>query len=560
MNKTIKTLGVMAVMALVIVATSCSDNMDPELEPTLTERTLAVKLDGADIPDHKLDLGAASSSTKIDVESNTRWIVELSECLGGWCDVDVINGTGNDSFTITVLDNMKEERDCYVTVYKTDAEGNAENDGSIQIKVSQAVSDVRLTPSSLEPFAPEFNNRQEFNIVSNVDWTLSVSYDSEDATRFITIIPDASMVDNGDGSYSGNGAATFGIDVQTNRTSADRKAFINLESSVATYSIEITQLKSTYTFDVSPSENRTLPAEGGSIEFGVLSLSDWVVATAADWIVFSHTSGQSSESRVTTTATVLPNEWGVERSAEIRFRPDNEGYQEQSVTVIQRGYDLTFNVNRADNSGVVSDGGGSIAIELDSRFDWVITTPDWMQPTIGNGEASSVSCTVEVSVECNGTNDNRTGWLTVTPQPTKFSGGVVLDPEKLGVESAKISVTQFGGHEPAVSTPWLADGYTQTSATVEFNYYSPFCQIIKGGLQWRKYGETDWVTTDPESVSNSTEGMVSVTLDNLDPATRYEARGYVIDENGRMTAGTVCYPFTTAGRRPASDDNPTPSN
>lgn len=83
---------------------------------------------------------------------------------------------------------------------------------------------------------------------------------------------------------------------------------------------------------------------------------------------------------------------------------------------------------------------------------------------------------------------------------------------------------------------------------------------MTAGLQWRLYGVTDWITTDAESVSNSTEGRVSVSLDSLEPATKYEARGYVIDENGRMILGSVCYPFTTAGQRPKADDNPTPSN
>lgn len=398
--------------------------------------------------------------------------------------------------------------------------------------------------------------------MSNVAWTLSVSYDSEDAIPFIKIIPDSStMTDNGDGTYSGNGAASFGIDVLNNRTAADRKAFINLKSSNSTAnSVVITQLKSTYTFDVSPAESRILPAEGGSIEFGVLSLSDWNVVSAAEWILFSQPSGQSSESRVTTTATILPNEWGVERSTEIRFLPANDGYQEQSVTITQRGYDMTFIVNRADDIGVVPESGASVAVELDSRFRWEISAPDWMHASLEVGNPTNKNQIVNVDVDRNSTNNNRTGILTVTPQKTEFPRGVILDPLSLGIQPALVSITQFGGNDPAVSSPWVADGYTQTSATIEFNYYSPFYQILKTGLQWRLCGEIDWITTDPESVSNSTEGMVSVALDSLDPATRYEARGYVIDENGRMIAGSICYPFTTAGQRPKADDNPTPSN
>lgn len=459
MKKTIyaiKTLGVIAAMALGQGLVSCGDNTDPDLEPTKTERTLAVTIGGSEIPNHTLDLGAAPSTTTVDVASNTRWTVEISDCLGGWCDVDVINGSGNGSFSITVLDNMKEERDCYVTVYKTDAQGNKETDGSIQIKVEQAVSNVRLSPSSLPPFAPEGNSRQKFDIVSNVAWTLDVTYDGENATRFVTVIPDAAtMTDNGDGTYKGNGAATFGIDLQNNRTAADRKAFINLRSQVATYTVEITQQKSTYTFDVSPAENQIMPAEGGNIEFGVLSLSNWSVASSADWIKFSPVSGESSGSRVSTIATVLPNTTGAERTAIIRFIPEDKSYQEQSVTVTQR--------------------------------------------------------------------------------------------------------PRMEDREPAVSLPWLDNDYSQTSVTVKFNYYSPFYEIVGAGLEWRMAGAQEWNTVET-AVSNPVEATVSIRLEGLDPATGYEARGYVTDSSGRRVTGSISYPFTTAGQRPGAGDNPTPSN
>lgn len=438
---------------LAVGAISCSDNLDAELEPIKSVRTLEVTLDGKEIPNHTLDLGAAPSNTLISVESNTRWAVEITDCLGGWCDIDVINGSGDGSFTITVLDNMKEKRDCYVTIYKTDAEGNKETDGSVQIKVEQAVSDVRLTPSSLSPFAPEQNERQKFDIISNVAWTLDVTYEGENPTKFVTIMPVSdTMKDDGDGTFSGDGAASFYISLQNNRTAADRKAYLNLHSAVADYTVELTQLKSQYTFDVSPAENQIVAEEGGQIEFGVLSLSDWDVTTAAGWISFSKQSGTSDEKRVSTVATIQPNNTGFQRSAIVRFVPKDKSYQEQSITIVQ-----------------------------------------------------------------------------------------------------------FGGREPAISVPWLVDGYGQREATVQFNYYSPFYEITGAGLQWRKAETSEWTTVNA-TTTNPTEGVVSVDLSGLDPATRYEARGFVTDSTGRTVYGSVSYPFTTAGQRPGSDDNPTPSN
>lgn len=434
---------------------ACSENLDNSLEPTKTERTLNLTLNGTELPDRTLSLGAAPSTTKVDITSNTRWTVEITGCQGGWCNVDVINGTGDGSFTISVLDNMKDKRDCYVTVYKIDAQGEKDIDGSREIKVVQAVSDVRMTPSSLAPFAPQNNERQKFEIVSNVDWSLYVTYEGENATDFVTITPDTgTMTDKGDGTFAGDGEATFYMSLANNRTAADRKAYINLKSEVATYSVEITQLKSQFTFDVSPAENQIVPAEGGTINYGILSLSDWKVSTAADWIRFSLASGSSSEERVTTVATIDPNPNGYERKAELHFKPTDSRFEELSITVTQR------------------------ALE----------------------------------------------------------------------DAAK----------PAVSVPWLADGYGQSNATVEFNFYSPFKEIVEAGLQWRKEAEEEWqsLTLTPD---NSTDCTVSFELTELAPATKYVARGFVKDAEGNITYGSVSYPFTTAGKYPGNGDNPTPT-
>ncbi len=86
----------------------------------------------------------------------------------------------------------------------------------------------------------------------------------------------------------------------------------------------------------------------------------------------------------------------------------------------------------------------------------------------------------------------------------------------------------------------------------------PFARIVEAGLQWKKENDADW-NTSTVAVSNPTDGTVTVDLTGLEGATKYVARGYVNDENGSITYGTVTYPFTTAGKLPGSGDNPTPT-
>lgn len=557
--KSVYISGIFAAAALLVMASACSDNYNADLEPVKTDRVLEVTIDGNKV--NTIDLKASPGTMPVEVKSNTRWAVDISNCDGGWCSVSTLNGMGDGSFEITVLDNMREVRDCDVTVYMTDAEGQKDTKDSWTIKVNQEVSNVRLNPSSIESFAAQDPRSQEFSIISNVNWTLDVAYEGENPTKFVTITPISGMTDQGDGSFGGSDGATFRINLQDNRTAADRRATLNLRSDVSTYSVEIVQNKAEYTFDVTPFENQVVPAWGGTIDFGVRSISGWKIETTADWISFSVPSmSEGSSNSVKTVATFAPNMTGRERQAQIYFNPTNSNYTGLSVTVTQMGYDLTYNVSRTDAVGVVSENGESLYIELDTRFAWEATASSWITLSSTSGNESMSAQTISANVKENQTIENRTGVITITPLPTVFEGGVTLDPAKLGVEPIHLGVIQSGGRKAAISIPWLEDSYTQTSATISFNFYSPFYTVVEAGLEWGVEGATEFnkMTQIPTDGKNCT---MRFELTDLDSATKYVARGYIIDEtDGQPKYSDWSYPFTTAGRYPNSGDNPTPSN
>ena len=551
---------------MAVGAMSCSDNQDTDLKPQLTDRTLEVKPVGEEITNNILDLGAGASTTEFEVTSNTRWAVEISDCEGGWCDVDVLNASGNGSFTIKVLDNMKEKRTCFITVYKTDAAGKKEIDGSKQLTVNQAVSDVLLTPSSLANFAATGNKQQELNIISNVAWTLDVTDGAGKSVNFITINPSkGSMTADGDGKFSGDGDATFYLTVDDNRTSTVRKAYLTLHSAVAEHRLEITQLESEYSFDVSPVETQNVGAEGGQIQFAVKSLSGWeVTSDSYIWITFSKSSFESSTDVVNVIATIAPNETGKPREGKIKFIPKDDKYPDQDVYVKQAGFDIIFSTILSDDGELVMESATSKYLKIGTSFEWEITietagTDRWLHASLEKGTGSK---NITINIDSNTSNANRKGTITVTPLPTVFPGGVTLKPKDFDIHPAQYDIVQFGGREPAISVPWLGDGYGQTIATVEFNYYSPFYNVVASGLQWKKADSEAWETI-PAEIKNPTEGVVSVNLSGLDPATQYVARGFVTYETeaGLKTAyGSASYPFTTAGHRPGADDNPTPKD
>ena len=636
--------------------TACSDNYDKELEPV--QKALILKVDGHDNAFSE-KYNAAQRSYDVNVESNTLWRVEANS-TGGWISLDKVQGKGNESFSFTLRDNMLDKaRTGSVIVYMVDNQGEAldTSGSSIALTVNQDFSNVRMLPSSLAPFPPTGNERILFTVNANVAWTLDVDYEGQNPTEFITISPESGdMQVSGNGTFSGNGEATFNISVADNRTSNDRIAYLNLRSDgdVGSYSVQITQNKSEYSFDVSPFEPQTVGARGDTLEFNVLSIVGWDIKTASEWVKFepaSYPDGsadpvktvaiiapnptgdlrtatvrfipkesnyqglevtiiqqgwdnafdvtpkenrvigatggtldfnilsmvgwsaissepwidfsrsssiEGNDNWVSTIATVAPNQSGMERSATLQFIPGNGRYDTVNIRVTQRGYDLMFEASPANGSSIIMENGGVITLDLDSRFRWETTAPSWLSVDPGSGNASTSLSHINVTAAANTTNDNRTGTVTITPLPTEFAGGVTLDPANLGIQPWHIGITQFGGREAAVSVPWLLDDYTQTSATVEFNFYSPFYRIVEAGLEWSKEdgSASDTISVQPSDAMDCT---VSFNMTALDPATRYIARGYVKDSEGRVKYGQWSYPFTTAGRYPGSSDNPTPS-
>lgn len=554
--KTRHIFGTIAAALILTGMPACSDNYDTTLIPSSTPTTLSA-MEG-DEPLKRLDLNAGPDDITIDVRSNTRWAVECT--AGGWCSLSAVNGSGDGSFKLSVLENMTAPRYCDVVLYKLNAQGEKLEEGKWTISVQQESSDVSLSPSSVEPFAAQPTNIQDFTIKANAAWTLSVEYEQPESPKFITITPKEGMEAGENGTFTGSSDASFSIRLDNNGTAAVRTARINLVSEAGAYSVTITQQASTYTFDVSPNSTRYIAAEGGTVEFNILSLSGWDITTNdPEWISFSRTSGTGgSNERETVAVTFSPNSSGRQRTSSIHFNPKTEGYVPVTVEVVQSGYDLMFEVSRADGSAIISEAGGEIMLNLNSRFNWIAEAPSWISVDPDSGNTVNSISRIDVSVQRNTTNDNRTGTVTITPLPTVFAGGITLDPSDLGIQPYRIDITQFGGREPAVSVPWLLDDYTHTSATVEFNFYSPFHTIVEAGLEWSKEDGSGAgsLTTTPADGKDAT---VTFELTGLNAATKYIARGYVVDSEGTRKYGQWSYPFSTAGRYPNGDDNPTPS-
>lgn len=566
----------LATVAISSGLAACSDNYDSKLEPTKKDTGLKVSpLTYQDSYQEernggKFTLGAGATTIEIKVECNTRWAAKAVSD-GGWCAIDITNGEKDGSFSISVRENRNEERSGSVIIYKVikvDGEEVTEEEGSQTIEIIQQASNVFLTPSSVAPFAPDYTDQQTFRIeAKEISWRLSLSYELERDGQFIIIEPVDNMTktDSEEIVYTGYGDASFNMRLLPNRTQTDRIGYIRLSSDIGEYSVLIKQLQSEYAFDVTPSEVQYVPAEGGTgiLDFEVLSLTAWEISDVPAWITLSSKEGVEYPGRVKVTGDVAPNTTGRERKGTISFSPKENNYAQIDITVVQQGYDLSFDADK-ESLGIFESGEQTTTIKLNSRFNWEINLPDWISSPTMSGNASDNDQIITLNIAQNTSNDNRHGSVVITPKRTEFEGGVPINPENVGISAITIPVTQFGGKKPAISTPWLNDEYSQTSTVVNFTYYSPYYEVTGVGIQWKEKSadEAAWKTIAAElPADGKNSGTVSVKIENLEGGTDYVVRGYVEYNDGNATQRKYSpepFHFTTPGKKPDVDDNPIP--
>lgn len=464
-------------VVVVICIPGCSDNYNELYEPAKTVKELSAipESENYDETNRKLTLAATPSAISINVKSNTKWNVAITypaeSTSRGWCASSVINGSGDSTFDITVLENVGGEvRKCTVTISTIDAEGNIlKNDDEVSyaINIEQKNSNVRLSPSSVEPFAANNPQSEVFQILAddNIEWVLALTCDtaseSQDS-RFMSVSfgNNVGVTKISEEEFTGKGNNSFTLILAQNRIAADRIGFITLKSDLGTYRVEIRQLGTEYTFDVSLDDYRAIPASGGLLQFGVYSPQiGWKIQGIPSWVSFDVTTGEALSSRITSTASVEPNNTGIDRSALITFMPvgtNSELYQKLDVQIVQSG-----------------------------------------------------------------------------------------------------------SEDLALSAPWITGELGIDALTVRFSYYSIDRRILAAGIQWKKNDNNQpagWNDIeDTEFDKNLISGFVTVQLTDLEAATEYLVRGYIVFDDGQVKYGPVCNPiFTTAGARPGANDNPRP--
>lgn len=317
--------------------TGCSDNVEQGLYPDSGSHiSLSAAPASAEVAsgfhNGQLDLGSARSETEFKVTSTTRWIVEITNCEGAWCQItygdnttDASGQIGDGTFVIDAAPNHSlEYRTCDVTVRAVDAEGTplAGVSQDIHLRQDPQSIDIASTISVISPYGTTSASEPTVTVKANQAWTVSTTH------PWVTIVPGTGM--DGDSFTPAVGSVaeqtvSFRISVAPNPGTAARTAEVIVSSPSSAFTpqrLNVTQEGSTETFIVTPTVVPVVSHMGTVLEFQVYSPRDsWSVFAVADggWITVEPTGGAATEAPVTVRASVSANSNGTARDASLVF-------------------------------------------------------------------------------------------------------------------------------------------------------------------------------------------------------------------------------------------------
>lgn len=334
-NTGIALLGGLALLSYSSVLVSCSENVENGLYAA-DDSKINISINPVNESDNYhnglLKIGSAKSSTVFAVKSTTRWIVEVTNCEGSWCQI-IYNSTeseaggyiGEGSFTIDAAPNRSDnERECDITVYAIESDGTHIPGKSIEIHLEQDRQSIQVeyagdvissigTSSGAEPIV---------TVIANQAWIVSSSH------SWVKIIPGNGM--EGD-SYTPQDGSTeertisFRFSVDGNPGTSIRYAEVTISSpsdAFTPHRLNITQEGSSDTFFITPTELSQVPYSGDTYDVQVYSPREsWSVRIIqeGDWVTLDRTSGEASSDPVTIRASIATNNSTSVRQASLVF-------------------------------------------------------------------------------------------------------------------------------------------------------------------------------------------------------------------------------------------------
>lgn len=575
-----RTLAVALLPALLGLG-GCSDNIAPDglepLEGVSVEITPSTASEGFDASTHILTVGSAASTTTMTVHSNTRWSAEVTDCEGSWCSLTFPDGTPvveDGDFIIQTSSNPKgsegqtQGRECNVTIFAVDRNGQRVPDTGYTINVKQDRQTIGVTPSAFTSNFPAAGEVQNFTITANLPWRATVSEPDFLALSLPDNAPSSLTLTEGGVVFTPADqtevASHIIVTVRRNMTMATRRGVLTISSIGDEFTpirVEMTQSGTTESFSVSPTATQTVEAGGGEVDLTILSPNaPWSIAVMeadASWLTLSARSGEASDSPRTVGVAVAPNRSVSAREATLLVQADGKPDTLHELHIVQMGADDQLGVTPlgVESLNALYAGASTInfrvislaeACRIESDCDWIV--PGVRETGVGTTE-------VTVSVLQNDTWEMRSGLLTF----------------KAGSVTRSFVLTQVGlptmqpENNPTFSYPWLGGEWTQSSVdfntVLNFPYGSMPEGTVGGAILWKGTGDEkdtmEYVGTLTPNASAPGLYELQVDLTDLQGDTYYSAYAFLRTPD-RMYYARQKLVFKTPGRYPSEGDNNPP--
>lgn len=239
-----------------------------------------------DTSDKKITFDAVGSSTDIQVESNTEWVIYSKP---DWIEISQTEGEGDCTLKITALENPNTaQREGYIIL----THDGINLEAKIFITQKGKTFDIATTVLDFTDKA----SSQSLQILTDGTWI------AESSENWISISPSTS---------SGNSTLTVSVSENTNE--GERIGNINVVMGDKSIAVAVVQQGKYFTVDNSLI---TFTSLGGQMQISITSNGEWCAYTDAAWLNISKTEGNGD---INLSVSATNNRSTQSRSASIIF-------------------------------------------------------------------------------------------------------------------------------------------------------------------------------------------------------------------------------------------------
>lgn len=297
--------------------------------------------------------------------------------------------------------------------------------------------------------------------------------------------------------------------------------------------ITLTQGRNNESLDVS-THTLSFGESGGELVFTITSNTHWVITGGADWLTMNTSEGTDNGS---ITVVAKANNTEYERNAVLTVTGNSGSASQINISQVGKNVILTIEPERIEAVAK----GREYSFQVLGNADWTVSADvtTWLSLDRRSGSNEGP---VRITLTDNVTSEARTANIRVTSSSGRLERTCVI--------------TQQGASVPSLTQPVVTE-VTRYEASLQSTFTSSL-DATAGGFC---YAFTPNPTINDKTVNvegvSGQSGSLTVQLSGLTSGRTYYVRAWVRNANGIGYSADAT--FTTEGKLPGEDENPTPN-